>query len=130
MEDDLYAENILDHYNNPRNFGIPKKFDLNQQEINPLCGDEINIYLTLDNKKIKDIKFSGSGCAISQASASIISEHIKGKEINEVKSYGKEDILNLLGISIGPVRLKCALLSLKAIQKSIQKSENESNIKN
>lgn len=120
MEDNLYAENILDHYNNPRNFGVPNNFDVNREEINPLCGDKINVYLTLDNKKIKDIRFYGKGCAISQAAASIISEYIKDKNINEVKNYGKEDILNLLGISIGPVRLKCALLSLKAIQNAIK----------
>lgn len=119
MDDDIYAENILDHYNNPRNFGVPSKFDINKKEINPLCGDEINVYLTLENNEIKDIKFSGRGCAISQAAASIISEHIKGRNIEEVKNYNKEEILNLLGISIGPVRLKCALLSLKAIQRAI-----------
>lgn len=121
MEEDIYAENILDHYNNPRNFGAPKNFDVNKKETNPLCGDEINVYVSLENNQIKDIKFSGKGCAISQAAASIISEHIKGRTIDEVKNYNKEEILNLLGISIGPVRLKCALLSLKAIQKAIDR---------
>ena len=125
MDDNLYAENIMDHYTNPRNFGRPNSFDISQKELNPLCGDEINIYINLDNNTIKDIKFVGRGCAISQASASMISEYIKGKNMEEVKKYGKEELLNLLGIPIGPVRIKCALLSLRAIQSAIEKLEND-----
>ena len=119
--DNIYAENILDHYSNPRNFGKPNSFDITSQEFNPLCGDEVNIYLTIKNNKIEDIKFIGGGCAISQAAASILSEHILGKDMEEVKKYDKEDIINLLGIPIGIVRIKCALLSLKAIQSALNK---------
>ena len=116
----MYQENILDHYKNPRNFGKIENASVHHHEYNPLCGDEIDIYLIIDqNKKIIDIKFSGKGCAISQASASMLSEEIKGKKIDELKKLTKEDILNMLGIPISPVRLKCALLSLDTLKNSI-----------
>ena len=116
----MYQENILDHYKNPRNFGKIENASVHHHEYNPLCGDEIDIYLIIDqNKKIIDIKFSGKGCAISQASASMLSEEIKGKKIDELKKLTKEDILNMLGIPISPVRLKCALLSLDTLRNSI-----------
>ena len=116
----MYQENILDHYKNPRNFGKIENASVHHHEYNPLCGDEIDIYLIIDqNKKIIDIKFSGKGCAISQASSSMLSEEIKGKKIDELKKLTKENILNMLGIPISPVRLKCALLSLDTLRNSI-----------
>src|SRR3972149_3540242 len=115
--DDMYREVILDHYKNPRNFGTLEPADISYEDDNPLCGDKIRIDLRLDeNNRIKEVAFSGHGCAISQASASMLTEEILGKTLEEVKQFGKEQILELLGIELGPVRLKCALLSLKVLK--------------
>lgn len=115
--DDMYREVILDHYKNPRNFGTLDPADISYEDDNPLCGDKIRIDLRLDeNNRIKEAAFSGHGCAISQASASMLTEEILGKTLDEVKQFGKEKILELLGIELGPVRLKCALLSLKVLK--------------
>ena len=115
--DDMYREVILDHYKNPRNFGTLDPADISYEDDNPLCGDKIRIDLRLDeNNRIKEAAFSGHGCAISQASASMLTEEILGKTLDEVKQLGKEQILELLGIELGPVRLKCALLSLKVLK--------------
>ncbi len=115
--DDMYREVILDHYKNPRNFGTLDPADISYEDDNPLCGDKIRIDLRLDeNNRIKEVAFSGHGCAISQASASMLTEEILGKTLDEVKQFGKEQILELLGIELGPVRLKCALLSLKVLK--------------
>ena len=116
----MYQENILDHYKSPRNFGTISNASVHHQEYNPLCGDELDMYLIIDeNKKIVDIKINPHGCAISVASASMLSEDIKGKNIEEVKAMTKEKILEMLGIPISPVRLKCALLSLDTFKNSI-----------
>ena len=120
ITNDIYQENILDHYKNPRNFGKIKNASVHHHEYNPLCGDEIELFLVLDkSRKIADVKFNGHGCAISQASASMLSEQIKGKSLNELKNLAKEDILKMLGIPISPVRLKCALLPLDTLKNSI-----------
>lgn len=116
MSDELYRENILDHYRNPRNFGKLAKPSVKCREFNPVCGDEIEISIKLKQGKVEDVKFTGQGCAISQASASLLTEHIKGKSLAQLKKLDKDDILNLLKIKVGPVRLKCALLSLKSLQ--------------
>ena len=116
----IYQENILDHYKNPRNFGKIENASVHHHEYNPLCGDKIDIFLIIDeSKKVVDVKFQGSGCAISQASASMLTEEIKGKSVEELKSFTKENILKMLGIPISPVRLKCALLSLDTLKNSI-----------
>ena len=116
----MYQENILDHYKSPRNFGKIENASVHHHEYNPLCGDEIELFLVIDeNKKVADVKFQGKGCAISQASASLLSEEIKGKSIEELKKLTKENILELLGIPLSPVRLKCALLSLDTLKNSI-----------
>ena len=118
--DMMYQENILDHYKNPRNFGKMENASVHHHEYNPLCGDEIEMFLTIDgNKKIVDVKFSGHGCAISQASASMLTEQVKGKNIDELKTMTKENILEMLGIPLSPVRLKCGLLSLDTLKNSI-----------
>jgi nitrogen fixation NifU-like protein len=115
--EDLYRENILDHYQNPRHHGILEDPDISYQDDNPLCGDVIRIDLKVDDEeRITDVAFSGEGCAISQASASMLTEEILGKTLGEVKALGKEDVLEMLGIQLGPVRLKCALLSLKVLK--------------
>ena len=116
----MYQENILDHYKNPRNFGKIENASVHHHEYNPLCGDELDMFLVIDkNKKIADVKVNPHGCAISVASASMLSEEIKGKNIDELKTMTKEKILEMLGIPISPVRLKCALLSLDTLKNSI-----------
>lgn len=115
--DDFYKENILDHYRHPRNTGTLEQPTHSHEEHNPLCGDVIRIDLHVNEDNIIDqVAFKGKGCAISQASASMLTEMIKGKTLEEAKKIGKEDILEALGIEIGPVRLKCALLSLKVLK--------------
>lgn len=116
----IYQENILDHFKNPRNFGRIENASVHHHEYNPLCGDRIEMFLVIGkDKKIVDVKFSGHGCAISQASASMLTEHIKGKPIGEIERLTKEKVLELLGIPLSPVRLKCALLSLDTLKNSI-----------
>ncbi|HMR66024.1 MAG TPA: SUF system NifU family Fe-S cluster assembly protein [Anaerolineae bacterium] len=115
--DDFYKENILDHYRNPRNAGRLEDATHTHEENNPLCGDVIRIDLHVNADNVIDkVAFQGKGCAISQASASMLTEMIEGKTLDEAKQIGKEDILEALGIPIGPTRLKCALLSLKVLK--------------
>jgi nitrogen fixation NifU-like protein len=118
--DDMYREVILDHYKNPRNHGKLDPADFSFEDDNPLCGDRIRIDVRVgEDNKVKEVAFSGQGCAISQASASMLTEHIIGKSLDEVKQLSKDDILELLGIELGPVRLKCALLSLKVLKAGV-----------
>jgi nitrogen fixation NifU-like protein len=115
--DDLYREVILDHYKNPRNHGVLDPNDFTYEDENPLCGDKLRIDVRLDeNQIVTEVAFSGRGCAISQASASMLTEAIHGKALAEVLKLSKDDILDMLGIELGPVRLKCALLSLKVLK--------------
>ncbi|NOX62318.1 MAG: SUF system NifU family Fe-S cluster assembly protein [Chloroflexi bacterium] len=114
--DDLYRANILDHYRHPRNKGHLENPDIHYHDVNPFCGDEITMELKLDGDRVVDVAFDGKGCAISQASASMLTEEILGKTLDEIRHMGKEDILEMLGIPIGPVRLKCALLPLKVLK--------------
>ena len=116
----MYQENILDHYKNPRNFGRIENASVHHHESNPLCGDELDMFLVINNnKEIVDAKVNPHGCAISVASASMLSEEVKGKNIDELKIMTKEKILEMLGIPISPVRLKCALLSLDTLKNGI-----------
>ncbi len=115
--DDFYRENILEHYRHPYNTGRLEHPTHTHEEHNPLCGDKIRLDLHVnENNIIDEVAFSGKGCAISQASASMLTEMIKGKSLDEAKQIGKQEILDALGIEIGPVRLKCALLSLKVLK--------------
>jgi len=114
--DALYRDYILDHYKNPRNFGELDPHDLEWHDHNPLCGDEITMSLLIDDDRVKDVRFNGRGCAISQASASILTEEIKGKTLDEVKAIDRQHILENLGIPISPARVKCALLGLKTLK--------------
>ena len=116
MSSDIYKDIILDYYRNPRNFGDLPSPDVRAKDSNPLCGDIIEMQLKINDGKIEDVRFKGKGCAISQASASMLTETIIGKTLEEVKSMSKTDILNLLGIDPGPTRIKCALLSLKVVK--------------
>lgn len=117
--DELQLEILLDHYQNPRNFGHLENPDIVHEEGNPSCGDQIRIEIKIQDNKISDIKFTGKGCTISQASASILTEIVKGKTLDEIKKFSKEDMLNALGIPISPIRLKCALLGLKVLKAGI-----------
>ncbi|MCX8194499.1 MAG: SUF system NifU family Fe-S cluster assembly protein [Candidatus Micrarchaeota archaeon] len=117
--EDIYRENILDHYKHPRNKGKIAQADAEAQDSNPLCGDEISIGIRVENKKIVDLKFDGSACAICIAAASMLTEEVKGKGLEEAKGFSKERLLSLLGIDPGPVRLKCALLPLKVLKLAI-----------
>ncbi len=118
---DIYKELILDYYRNPRNFGTLQTFDIEAHDTNPLCGDEVDIQIKVgEGHKIEDIRFSGKGCAISQASASMLTELAKGKPLEWVKELSKEDIFKLLGTSdLGPSRVKCALLGMKVLKTGV-----------
>ncbi|MBI2564788.1 SUF system NifU family Fe-S cluster assembly protein [Candidatus Woesearchaeota archaeon] len=125
-EEQIYKENILDHYKNPHNFGSIDTATFRYKEFNPLCGDQIEIFLELDqSNKVKDVKFKGNGCAISQAAISMLTDSIKNKNIQELKKIKDEDVLTMLGIPIGIVRIKCALLGLKALHKSLEEFSDE-----
>jgi nitrogen fixation protein NifU and related proteins len=118
--DDLYRELIIDHYKNPQYRGHLDPNDIHFEDDNPLCGDHIEITLRVDAAGVvTDGRFDGKGCAISQSSADLLVESIIGKPVEEVKKLGKQDVLDLLGIELGPVRLKCALLSLKVLKAGI-----------
>lgn len=115
----MYREEILEHWKNPQNFGTLKNADLVIDQVNPLCGDEVTFYFKFDDKRltINDVRFTGNGCAISIASASILSEKIKNKSVKSLSKITGKDVLMLLGGSVAPARLKCAFLSLEALRK-------------
>lgn len=113
---DIYREQILDHYRNPRNFGTIEDPDITYEDTNPLCGDRIRIDLRVRDGKIAEIKFSGRGCAISQAATSILTEIVEGQELDEVRGLSADDVLDELAIPISPARVKCALLGLKVLK--------------
>jgi nitrogen fixation NifU-like protein len=115
--DPLYREIILEHWQNPQNAGVLKNADIDTTEINPLCGDKIRLTIQIEKGKIKNILFFGVGCAISQASASIFTEEIKGVSLISIKKITEQDVLVLLGIELTPARMKCALLIWKTVQK-------------
>jgi len=118
--DDLYRENILQHYKQPRNWSPPQPeldpADLEFEDNNPLCGDELKVQLKLDDGRISDVRFSGHGCAISQASASMVSEELVGMAVDDLLRLDRSFVLDLLGIDISATRMKCALLSLKVLK--------------
>ncbi len=114
---DMYREVILEHYQNPRNWGLLDDPDIEHEDDNPLCGDHLHLTVKLDDEdRVVDVGWDGEGCAICTASASMLGEEIKGKTLDELKDYSKEDLLDLIGITLSPTRLKCALLSLKVLK--------------
>ena len=118
--DDLYREVIIEHYKNPSYRGHLDPHDIQFADNNPLCGDHIEITLRTDDLgNVADARFNGHGCAISQASADLLMESIIGKSVEDVKNLNRQDILDMLGIDLGPVRLKCALLSLKVLKAGV-----------
>jgi nitrogen fixation NifU-like protein len=115
--DDLYRENILDHYKRPRHFGRPEEFDLEFEDTNPFCGDEQQVFITLDaDGRVAELQFEGKGCAISTAATSMLTEELAGKSREELLRLDKAFVLDLLGIEISATRMKCALLGLKVIK--------------
>ncbi len=119
--DDLYREYILEHYKRPHNWSPPapeiERADLEYEDVNPLCGDELRVQLAVDESgRIEDVRFSGHGCAISQASASMASDEVKGMSVEELVRLDRAFVLDLLGIDISATRMKCALLSLKVLK--------------
>jgi nitrogen fixation NifU-like protein len=115
----IYQDIILEHYRNPRNKGHMHHATKSVDADNPVCGDDLHLELKIENGIVTDIAFSGSGCAISQASASLLYEYVKGKPIEEILKIDTDTMLQLLGIELSPVRLKCALLSLEALKKAL-----------
>lgn len=113
---DLYREQILDHYRNPHNQGVLNPNDASFEDTNPLCGDRIRMDVRIENNTLAEVAFSGRGCAISQASASILTDLVKGETIDEIMAFDKDDLLEELGIPISPARVKCALLGLHVLK--------------
>jgi nitrogen fixation NifU-like protein len=116
---EIYRENILDHYKHPRHHGTLEHPDITYEDANPLCGDHIRMDLKIRDGRVEDVRFSGHGCSISQASASMLCERIAGQPLEEIKRLGRDDVLEMLGIELGPVRLKCALLALKTLKAGV-----------
>lgn len=114
-----YRDYILDHYRNPRNYGKLEHANAHAEDSNPLCGDQLGIDLLIEGDRVAEVRFKGRGCAISQASASMLSEMIEGKPVEEVTRLGKDDILDALGIPISPARTKCAFLCLRVLHRSL-----------
>ena len=112
----IYQEELLDHYENPSNYGTLSNPDISHEEDNPLCGDRIRMDLLVEDDIIKEVRFCGHGCTISLASASMLTEKIQGKSLEEVKQISRDDIMDMIGIPLGPVRVKCALLALKVLK--------------
>ena len=123
--DQLYRENILDHYKNPRNYGAVEGADAEAEGMNPLCGDEVSITVSFadDGDTIEDVKFSGRGCAISQAATSMLTELVKGRSAGEVAGLPREDLLDEIGVPLTPVRLKCAILGLSTLRLALHKEK-------
>jgi nitrogen fixation protein NifU and related proteins len=114
--DDFYRDYILDHYRHPRNFGHLESADAQAEDLNPLCGDQIRMELKLDDGTVSDVRFSGKGCAISQASASMLTERVKGMKISDIAKLSKDVVLEDVGIGISPTRMKCAMLGLRVLK--------------
>jgi nitrogen fixation protein NifU and related proteins len=125
--DDLYRDYILEHYRRPHNFGVLENATASYEGANPLCGDRITMMLGVRNGVVEDVGFTGRGCAISQASASLLTDEIKGKPVADVVKMQGDDVLELLGIDVSPARLKCAMLSLDTLQHALAEGEGASN---
>ena len=117
--DELYRDYILEHYKQPRNFGELPERDLEFHDKNPLCGDEMEVQIVVEDGKIADLKWHGQGCAISQAAASIASEELIGMPLDDIADLGADWVIDLLGIDISPTRRKCALLNLKVLRGAV-----------
>lgn len=116
----IYREQLMDHYKNPRNKGDLKDSNVVIEDTNPFCGDEITLQLKIENSVVEGVAFKGSSCAVSTASASLTTDFIKGKKLEEVENINKDDILDMLGVELTTSRVKCATLVLEALQKAIK----------
>ena len=123
--EDLYREVILDHYKNPRGHGVIEDADAQAEGMNPLCGDEVAIYVAFgeDGETIDEVKFSGRGCAISQAATSMLMEMVEGRTATEVGALSKDELLDEIGIPLTPIRLKCALLGLGVLKVALHRTK-------
>ena len=123
--EDFYRENILDHYKNPRNYGLLEPSDAHAEGQNPLCGDEVSVSIRFaeDGETIEEIGFEGRGCAVSQAATSMLTDIIKGRKASEVATLAKEEILGEVGIPLTPVRMKCAILGLGVVKVALNRSK-------
>lgn len=119
MSLEMYQQNILDHYKHPRNFGELGNTQAKAHVANPLCGDELDFYLVFEDDKVTEVKFTGRGCTISMASASMLSEKLKGLEKSKIAELTNNEVVKLLGVPVNPARMKCATLSLEAVQRAI-----------
>jgi nitrogen fixation NifU-like protein len=122
--DDLYRDYILEHYRRPHNFGVIDDATASHEGANPLCGDRITLQLRIRDGVVEGVGFTGRGCAISQASASLLTDEIKGKPVAEAAAMTSQDLLDLLGIEISPARMKCAMLSLDTLQRTLADAES------
>lgn len=116
----IYQEKLLDHYKHPRHHGILEKATFTIEEYNPSCGDRVTIYGIIKDGKVEQLSFTGTGCVISQAATSMLLQNVMGKPLEVVSNMQKDDILKLIGISLGPTRLRCALLGLEALKRGLQ----------
>jgi len=121
----MYREEILELYKNPMNFGILENNTHTAKRSNPLCGDDIEVYLKIDKNRVTQVKFNGSGCAISIAASSLLTEKIKNMSTDEINKLDQDDVTRLLGIPVSPGRIKCALICLEAIKNAIKEEKNE-----
>lgn len=125
MEQTLYKEELLDHYRHPRNHGSLSDATVIAQTLNPSCGDHIQLYAAFDGEKLSAIRFTGKGCVISQAAASMLTEQIIGLSLEHLEALDKDVMLNLVGIPLGPTRLRCALLALEALHRAVAQYRND-----
>lgn len=122
---DLYREKILDHYGNPRNEGTLEDADISYERDNPLCGDVVRLDLRLADGRVTEARFGGQGCVISMASASMLTEEIKGRTVKELHEMDEEDILEMLGVDLGPSRMHCGMLPLRVLHEGLARWEEE-----
>jgi nitrogen fixation NifU-like protein len=120
MNKDLYQLELMDHYRNPRNNGVIEAADFSSGEYNPSCGDAVSLTGTITGQLLINVRFQGKGCVISQATASMLTEYVQGKQLSDIHAITNEDILTLIGMQLGPNRLKCALLPLFALRAGIE----------
>jgi nitrogen fixation NifU-like protein len=116
----MYRRHILEHYKNPRNFGAVDEPDIDEDGENPTCGDELRVTAALEDGRIDAVKFEGHGCAISQAAASMLTEELQGEPVERAEGMGEDDVLDMLGIPVSPVRVKCAVLALVTLKGGLE----------